>query len=32
MSKDFEREVQMSETLIEVAMCRVLVVRLTRRT
>ena len=30
MSKDFERKVQTSETLIEVAMIRLLVVRLDR--
>ena len=28
MSKDYERKVQASEALIEVAMCRLLVVRL----
>jgi len=31
MSKDYERKVQTSETLIEVAMIRLLVVRLGRR-
>lgn len=32
MSPDYERKVQMSETLIEVAMIRLLVARLVRRT
>lgn len=32
MSKDYERKVQTSETLIEVAMIRLLIARLGRRT